>query len=164
MKKTLTAVALSSIVLTGCMANGEDYAADVYDASQVNTQQKPVIVKILAVMNAKVAVENKQGKQLAQVAGGLFGALVGGAVGYQSGHSAYGAAAGGSVGAVGGSLVKDKVLVPGVTITYRSHGKLLSSTQVGKKCQFKKGTALMITLKNKETRIQPNAECPVEKK
>lgn len=165
MKKVFIAVALSSALLAGCAATGEDLAADVYSADQVNTKLKPVMVKILAVMPAKVAVDNTQNKKMAQVAGGVFGTILGAVTGYQHNYqtAAIAGAGVGTAGALAGSMVKDKVLVPGVTITYRSRGSLYSSTQVGKKCQFKKGTALMVKTMKNETRIQPNAECPVKK-
>lgn len=63
-----------------------------------------------------------------------------------------------------GSMVKDKIIVEGVSLSYSEKGKIYTSTQAGKRCQFQKGTALLITTKTNETRIQPNAECPAEKK
>ena len=36
-------------VLVGCQASGEQYQADVFDASQVNTQQEAKTVKIITV-------------------------------------------------------------------------------------------------------------------
>jgi hypothetical protein len=61
-----------------------------------------------------------------------------------------------------GSGVSDKALVDGVTITYKLNEQLLSSTQVGKMCEFQSGTAMMISTTGNETRIQPNnaESCP----
>ncbi|MDI4463003.1 hypothetical protein E7V43_23185, partial [Escherichia coli] len=39
----------------------------------------------------------------------------------------------------------------------------LTSTQVGKACQFTTGLAVLISTKDNETRIQPNATCPEKK-
>ena len=38
-------------VLVGCQASGEQYQADVFDASQVNTQQEAKTVKIITVLS-----------------------------------------------------------------------------------------------------------------
>lgn len=67
---------------------------------------------------------------------------------------------GGAVGAAAGTLVKDKSIVEGVSLTYKDGTKMFTSTQVGKSCQFTPGLAVVISTKNNETRIQPNASCP----
>lgn len=156
---------MSSVLLAGCMATGEDLGADVYHAGQLNSQQETKTVNIISVLPAKVAVDNTEAKRTAQAAGAILGGIAGAAIGYQHSNLAATATgvAGGTVGAVAGSMVKDKVLVEGVTISYKMGKKVYSSTQAGRKCQFKPGTALVITTKNKETRIQPNAECPADK-
>ncbi len=168
-KSSLTAIAfiLSSMVVTGCSNSGEQYQANVYKAGQVNSRQAAKTVKILAVMPAKIEVDNTQGKQNAQMIGGVLGALAGGVIGnkntkHSTSGTVTGAVAGGAVGAAGGSLVKDKVLVDGVSITYIEDGQTYNSAQVGQVCEFTPGTALVISSDGSETRIQPNATCPTK--
>ena len=67
---------------------------------------------------------------------------------------------GGAVGAAAGSMVNDKTLVEGVSLTYKEGTKVYTSTQVGKECQFTTGLAVVITTTYNETRIQPNTKCP----
>ena len=114
---------------------------------------------------AKVLVDNKENKQMAQAAGAILGGIAGAVAGYQ--HSNLAAAAAGAAGATGGavagSMVKDKVKVEGVSLTYKQGTKVYTSTQAGRKCQFKPGLAVVITTKANETRIQPNSECPAKK-
>ena len=60
-----------------------------------------------------------------------------------------------------GSLVSDSTLVPGVLIGYSENGKIFTSAQVGRPCEFKIGEiSLMVMMVSNETRIQPNAACP----
>ena len=167
-KLTLSAVALTlTTLLAGCATSSEQYQANVYKAGQVNSRQAAKTVKILAVMPAKIEVDNTEGKQNAQMIGGVLGAIAGGVVGNKTtNHSgtgtAVGAVAGAGVGAAGGSLVKDKVLVDGVSITYVEDGQTYSSAQVGKMCEFTPGIALVISSDGAETRLQPNATCPAK--
>ncbi len=166
MKKTLVAVLMSGIALAGCAPTGQDLEANVFGANQLNTQQEVKPVTILAVLPAKVRINNSDERQLAQTAGTLLGAVVGGIVGYQysGAGAAAGAVAGGTTGALAGSMVKGTTLVPGVSISYRVQGTnhVYNSTQAGQPCQFHRGQALMITGmgNSNETRIQPNAVCP----
>ena len=102
------------------------------------------------------------------IIGGALGALAGGFGGGFGGLGAAGtlgtSVGGGAVGVAAGSMVADKVLVEGVSIAYLENGKMYTSAQVGKLCEFKpNATALIISTGPKETRIQPNAACPVEK-
>lgn len=171
MKKSVTyigAICISAM-LCGCQATGEKYGANVYRAGEVNTQQNAKTVEILAVMPARIEVDNKQQKQAAQVFGALLGAVAGAAVGHslgdQSGtNTAIGAAGGAGAGAAAGSLVSDTALVDGVSIAYKSENQVYNSAQVGKVCEFAPGTAIMISAAANETRIQPNAVCPVAAK
>ncbi|MDE3015772.1 MAG: hypothetical protein KGI29_02480 [Pseudomonadota bacterium] len=165
---TIAAIACVAL-LSGCMANGQQYASDVYQAGQVNEQQEAKTVRILAVLPAKIEVDNTQGQKNAQVIGGLLGALGGAVAGHQiaqnGGQGAVvGGASGAAVGVAAGSLVSNKVLVKGVSITYTHHHKTYNSAQVGRLCEFKPGVAIMITTKAHETRIQPNATCPKAEK
>lgn len=163
-KKALTAMLLSSIVLVGCTPTTEDLEADVYGANQLNTQQEVKPVTILAVSPAKVRVPNKRNKKLAQAGGIILGATLGGILGHQHSDSAgwVGGVAGAGAGVnMSDALVRDTVVVPGVGITYRVQGtsKIYQSSQAGKMCQFQKGTALMVRMTARESRIQPNAVC-----
>lgn len=143
------------MVLAGCAnVSSEDLGADVYDTTQLNTKQETKTVTILSVLPAKVLVDNKENKQMAQAAGAILGGLTGAVLGYQ--HSNLAAAA-----AIAGSMVKVKV--EGVSLTYKQGTKVYTSTQAGRKCQFKPGLAVVITTKANETRIQPNSECPAKK-
>ncbi|MDG6897328.1 hypothetical protein A6A19_04810 [Actinobacillus delphinicola] len=166
MKKTLATVLISGIALAGCAPTGEYLQSDVFGANQLNTRQEVKPVTILAVLPAKVRINNSDEKQIAQTAGTLLGAVVGGIVGYQysGAGAAAGAVAGGTTGALAGSMIKSTVLVPGVSISYRVQGtnQVYNSTQAGQPCQFHRGQALMITGmgNSNETRIQPNAICP----
>ena len=143
-KKCLLPVAtLASFTLAGCQSNADDHAADVYQTDQLNTKQETKTVNIISILPAKVAVDNSQNKRNAQA----FGALIG-------------AVAGGVIGAAAGSMVNDKTLVEGVSLTYKEGTKVYTSTQVGKECQFTTGLAVVITTTYNETRIQPNTKCP----
>jgi outer membrane lipoprotein SlyB len=169
MNKALTnVVAIASVVaLAGCAATGENLQANVYKAGQVNQTQEAKTVQILAVMPAKIEVDNSAQKKQAEVGGAVAGALLGGLISHFTGGSAdavaLSAVGGGAVGGVGGSLVQDKVLVDGVSLTYTLKGKTLNSAQVGRSCEFAPGMAVMISTSPTETRIQPNKECPKEK-
>lgn len=152
--------------MTGCAVNTDDLGADVYEASQLNYKQETKTVDILSIVPAKVAVDNTSKKEMAQTAGTILGAVIGAIAGYNvSGHTSTagavaGGAAGGTIGAASGGLVNDKVIVDAVSLTYKEGTNVYSSTQAGKACQFKPGTALVIMTKANETRIQPNSTCP----
>jgi outer membrane lipoprotein SlyB len=153
-------------VTTGCAATGQNLKANVYAAGQVNKQQAAAMVEILSVMPAQIQVDNSAQRKQVQTAGAMLGALAGGLGGGLGGLSS-GAIAGttiggGILGAAAGSLVKDNVLVEGVTLGYRSaaQGHIMTSTQVGRSCEFQRGDALVVATAADETRIQPNATCP----
>ncbi|EIK94464.1 outer membrane lipoprotein [Pseudomonas sp. M47T1] len=161
-KQTVAVLSLAA-VLAGCQATGEDYQADVFDASQVNTKQPAKTVQILTVSPTKIKVSNASNRQAAQVVGGLLGAVGGGVLGakHNSDTALVGAVGGGAAGALAGSMVSETSLVPGVLLGYSEDGKIYTSAQVGKPCQFTPGSiSLMVMMLNNETRIQPNATCP----
>ena len=167
MNTTLNKIAAISIIVTlsGCAATGENLQANVYRAGQVNQTQEAKTVQILAVLPAKIEVDNAAQKKAAQVSGAIFGAALGAAAGGASKNNpgagtAGGAVAGAAVGGAAGSLVKDKVLVDGVSLTYQFSGKTLNSAQVGRACEFSPGIAIMVSTSPTETRIQPNNKCP----
>jgi len=169
-KKALLSISFLSasiFALSGCQSNADQYAADVYDAGQLNSKQETKTVNIISVLPAKVAVDNTKNKQAAQTFGAILGAVAGGITGHNIGSGSglgttAGAVGGGAAGAAAGTLVKDKSIVEGVSLTYKDGTKLFTSTQVGKTCQFSTGLAVVISTKNNETRIQPNTTCPVK--
>lgn len=154
-----------ALALAGCQAPGENLKPNVYRADQVNTAQGAKVVNILAVFPAQIEADNSQQKAAAQVAGGVLGAVGGGVIGsnitrQKTTGAVLGAAGGGVAGTVAGSLVPDKVLVDGVSLTYEVDGQTLNSAQVGKQCEYVPGKAVVISTSPTETRIQPNATCP----
>jgi len=168
MKAQRLITTLAIIAISGCAATGENLKGNVYKAGQVNAAQAARTIKITAVLPAQIEVDNSKQKQQAQVGGAMFGALAGGLGGGFGGLGTAGTVAttagGGAIGAAAGSLVADKVLVQGVSIAYMEDGKMFTSSQVGKECEFRaNATALIISTGPNETRIQPNATCPVEK-
>lgn len=161
---------LLTFALVGCAATGENLRANTYTAAEVNKAQNAEVVEIISVMDAKVVVDNSEQKRKAQIGGATLGALAGGlgggfgglGVGKTTGTTV----AGGAVGLAAGSMVSDTVLVDGVTIGFRrgSGGQVMTSSQVGRKCEFRPGTALLVSAGSpSETRIQPNATCPTGK-
>ena len=155
----LTAIAL----ITGCAATGEQHKANVYRAGQLNQAQNSQVVDLLSIQPAQVEVDNAAGKKNAEMAGALLGALLGaqGSKNAKNSNTKGNAVVGGAaLGAAAGSMVSDKTLVDGVQLSYTLNGKLITSVQVGKSCEFTKGQAIMISTTPTETRIQPNAECP----
>ena len=164
-KSYLSLVMLAAMSLSGCQSNADSYAADVYSSGQLNSKQETKTVSIISILPAKVAVDNTANKQAAQTFGAVLGAVAGGVLGHNVGTgsnlgTAGGAVGGGALGAAAGSMVKDKTLVEGVSLTYKEGTKVYTSTQVGKKCEFTTGLAMIISTKEDETRIQPNATCP----
>lgn len=162
-KKSVISIVSASMVLTGCVTTGEGLQANVYKAGQVNQVQEAKTVKILAVLPAKVEVDNSAARRQAEVGGAILGALLGAAAGNRSsraGTGAIGAVGGAAAGAAAGSMVGDKVLVDGVSLTYVYNNRTLNSAQVGKACEYQPGVAVMISTSPTETRIQANATCP----
>ncbi len=165
MKKNLIALALvTSVALVGCQSTGEQYKASTYKADQVNQRQEAKTVNIIAVVPSKIEIDNTESKETAMKAGAILGGIAGALIGGGGGRYNYGAGAlgGGLVGAGAGSMVSDKKLVDGVTLTYSENKKIFTSTQVGLNCEFKPGIALVVMTTTNETRVQPNATCPKE--
>ncbi|MGY4491776.1 hypothetical protein [Pseudomonas sp. TE3610] len=165
-KHTVAALSLAAL-LTGCQAPGEQYQADVFDASQVNQQQAARTVKIITVTPTRIKVTNEANRKAATVVGGLLGAAGGAMLGSTKNRDTalVGGLGGGAAGALAGSMVNDTSLVPGVLLGYSEDGRIYTSAQVGRPCQFTTGeVSLMVTMLNNETRIQPNATCPPEVK
>jgi outer membrane lipoprotein SlyB len=160
----------SGLMLAGCQTPGEDVKANVYTSDQANSRQEAKVINILAVLPAKIQVDNTQNQRTAQLMGGLLGAAAGGALGGGlAQHNALavgtvGAVGGGAAGVVAGSLVPGKVLVDGVSITYEDAGHTYNSAQVGRLCEFVPGHAIIVETSPTVTRIQSNASCPVQGK
>ena len=175
MQKKVSVIALSlaaALALAGCANDGTRYRADTYYAGQVNQVQEVNTVQIIAVNAARVAVPNDDNRDTARMTGAILGAIAGAAIGNHNNHSTsarvMGGLAGGAVGglagdAVGG-LAGDAVggssstsYTDGVQIVFRTaSGKVLQSAQVGRPCEFKTGTAVMVSPTPNEARIQPN--------
>lgn len=157
----------SFLALGACVNPGEESRPDVYDQSQVNAIQRGRVVTIISVSPARVSVANSQNHGTSQLIGGLLGAALGAGLAAGPGGSGWGGglaagAGGGAAGALaGGAISQGKVIVKGVSIAYqdRAGGEALLSTQVGKACEYKPGTAMLVTTGNNETRVQPNAQC-----
>ncbi|WP_343529291.1 hypothetical protein [Yokenella regensburgei] len=171
MKKIMRCVVvISALALTACTPNTSQYAANSYNTSQVNTRQETKTIEIIAISPAKIMVDNTKQKERAQRTAALVGALAGGAIGNNSGsgsntNTAVGAVGGAAGGAlIAGAAVKDTVETEGVSLTFKENGKVFTSTQVGKSCEFTVGIAVMLSTGGNETRIQPNATCPQPKK
>jgi outer membrane lipoprotein SlyB len=161
--RKLATILTSASLLSAC-ATGANLQSNVYRADQVNQRQEAKVISVLAVLPAKVEVNNQQAQQTAQVVGGLLGALAGTAIANNVGHHSlggnmFGGAAGGGLGYVAGSMVPGTTLVDGVSLTYVEDGQTLNSAQVGKLCEFQPGKAIVISTGANETRIQPNATC-----
>lgn len=149
--------------LCGCVATGDVYRSDVYSTRLVNQAQEVQPVEIIAVLPARVAVENDEGRAAAQTAGAIIGALVGIAAGNQSnrwdrsGNRVMGGLGGAVAGGmIGNALSGERTLVDGVQITFRQGNRVLQSSQVGRVCEYKVGTAIMVSPAPNVTRIQPN--------
>jgi outer membrane lipoprotein SlyB len=150
--------------LAACQPPGADLAPNVYGADQVNQQQQAKVVNILAIMPARIAVDNAQARAAAQMFGGVLGAAGGAVLGNNLGTpgraTLAGGVVGGATGAIAGSLVPGTALVDGVSLTYVEDDKTFNSAQVGQICEFQPGKAIVISTQANETRVQPNAVCP----
>jgi outer membrane lipoprotein SlyB len=158
------ALIIGSLTIVGCQTTGEQYKASTYTAAQLNSKQSAKTIDIIAILPAKVALDNSEAKKKTQGGAALLGSIVGAALGSgrDSGTALVGGLAGGVVGGLAGSVVSDTALVDAVSITYSENNEIFTSTQVGLACEFKVGTALVITTQSNETRVQPNAACPTE--
>lgn len=156
------AVALA-LGLGGCANDGTYYRADTYSSSQVNRVQEVNTVEIIAVNAARVAVSNTDRRQTAQLAGTILGAVAGAVIANQASHSTSsrvaGGLAGGTVGALAGGAVggEGTSYTDGVQIIFRNAGgKVLQTSQVGRPCEYRIGTAIVVSPTPSEARIQPN--------
>ena len=159
MKKSfalLPLAALCAAMLAGCAADGTAYRSDVYSSSSVNRAQEVTTVEIIAISPGRVAVSNTENRDRAQ----MTGAALGSHHNHDTSSRVIGGLAGGAVGALAGDAVgggSSTSFVEGVQLVYKtSTGRMLQSTQVGRPCEFKTGTAIMVSPNPSETRIQPN--------
>lgn len=156
-------------MLAACATPGEESRPDVYDQSAVNQAQQQRVVNIVLVTPAHINADNTHNHNLSTGTGALIGGGLGAGLGTAFGGGLAGGLAGLGGAAIGGAagsqIQRDHAIVSGVTITYddpRAVGTQ-SSTQVGRSCEYKKGQALLVLTAQNETRVQPNAECPVKK-
>lgn len=160
----IAAAAAAALILSGCANDGTRYRADTYSAGQVNQVQEVNTVEIIAVNAARVAVPNTENQNTAQVTGAILGAIAGAAIGSHGNHSTssrvMGGLAGGALGGLAGNAVaggSSTSYTDGVQIVFRTaSGRVLQTTQVGRPCEFKAGTAVMVSPSPNEARIQPN--------
>lgn len=154
----------TSLALAGCAADGQRYRADTYSTAGVNRAQEVTTVEILAINPAKVAVDNSSAGSRARTTGAVLGAIAGALVGQAVDSNTHNTLVGAGTGAVLGGLAGDAAsgsgstsYVDGVQIIYKtSAGRMFQSTQVGRICEFKTGTAILVAPTPAETRIQPN--------
>lgn len=159
MKNTLKVLPFA-LALGACASTGDSHRADVYSASEVNQRQEVKTVQLIAVMPARVEVDNSENLRRAQTVGAIAGAIAGGVAGaHMDSQVVAGGAVGGGVGAAAGSMVSSTKLVDGVSLTYSYEGKTYNSAQVGEVCEYAPGLAVMVSQTEYETRIQPNAVC-----
>ena len=158
-QKKLLVIGLFSltVALSGCATDGNYYRSDVYSSSQVNQAQRVNTVEII------VAVNNSENSDRARATGAILGAIAGAAIGNHNNHSTssrvLGGLAGGAIGGLAGDAVggSGTTYVDGVQLVYRSSdGQVYQSTQVGRICEYKLGSAIMASSRSGETRIQPN--------
>lgn len=151
-------LAATAFVLVACSNNGERHQANVYGAAQVNQRQEVKTINIISIERAKVEVDNSRNRQTARSVGALLGAVLGAGVAHNDRLS--GAAAGGLAGNVIGNAAQgNTALVDGVQIIYQENGRVLSSAQIGRPCDYAMGAALVIVTEANETRIQSNHDC-----
>ena len=149
--------------LSGCANDGTYYRADTYSAGQVNRVQEVNTVEIISVGAARVAVSNEDNRQNAQIAGAILGAIAGVAIGNHNHHTTdsrvLGGVGGAALGGLAGSAMggDSTTYTDGVQIIFRNaRGKVLQTSQVGRPCEFRTGTAIMVSPTPNEARIQPN--------
>ena len=147
-KLLLPAMLVSAALATGCASDGSLYRSDVYTAPMVNQAQEVKTVEIIAVVPARVAVTNSDNRTDARNVGMLLGAIAGAVIANQGSHSTSNKIAGGLAGGAIGGLAGQAA--------GGGRQELVNGAQVGQVCEFKTGTAIMVSPSPNETRIQPN--------
>lgn len=165
-KKTMTALALSSMMaLTACSAPGYEDRPDVYSANMVNQAQQIGTIYITMLRPVKIQVSNARNQRGSSLLGGLLGAGLGVGMGLGVAHSGLAAGLGGLGGGVAGGMIGNTIsgsttLTDGVTVVFKTiHGNYLSSTQVGRMCEYQYGPAVIVATGPGSVRIQPNSSC-----
>lgn len=164
-QKKLLVIGLFSltVALSGCATDGNYYRSDVYSSSQVNQAQRVNTVEIIAINPAQVAVNNSENSDRARATAPSSGAI--GRRRHRQSQQpldlvrVLGGLAGGAIGGLAGDAVggSGTTYVDGVQLVYRSSdGQVYQSTQVGRICEYKLGSAIMASSRSGETRIQPN--------
>lgn len=151
---------LGSSPLAGCQKAGNTLEPNVYSAHSLNTPQQVKRIEILSLTPARVEVDNSRNRQNIQIASGVLGAVLGGVIGSNQGETTIGTAAGGAAGAGAASMMHDKKLVDGVSITYSYEGTTLNAIHVGRMCGYTPGPATALITGPSTIRIQPNTTCP----
>lgn len=167
MKKFGIALSLSALLsLSACADAGYEDRPDVYSAGMVNQVQQAATINIIQVRPVRVQVSNARGQSGSALLGGLLGAGLGVGLGLGVAHNGLAAGLGGLGGGVAGGMIGNQLsgstrFVNGVTIMFPTpNGQLLSSTQVGRACEYQLGPAQIISTGPGQVRIQPNAYCP----
>ena len=166
-KSKFISVIMCVAILCGCGAKKADaMGGNVYSSSDLNKQQSVKTIDIIEILPAKIALKDGGNYIESKTVGTILGATVGAITGYAlgGGSSNKGAALGGIIGAalgnVSGGIVGDSdTIVDGVTIIYKVNDEIFTSTQAGKVCEFKSGSAYLISTNDYDTRIQPNTKC-----
>ncbi len=147
-----------SLLVAACADPAAQYKGNVFNTNQLNQRQEVKVVEILTIEQGEILVDNETNQQAAAIGGAIFGALLGAAAGENSRQRNSIAAAGAGLGAtVAASAAGAQKLVPAVNLVYLEDGNALTSTQVGQPCEYALGSALVVTTKANETRIQPNS-------
>ena len=161
-KLALIGAVTAALLTAGCANDGTAYRSDVYWAGQVNQAQEVKTVQIIAVMPARITVDNRYERDDSATMGTILGALAGAVIGATVSDSPdaviAGTVGGAALGNVTGKGVsgRSENFVEGVQITFRQGDRIFNSAQVGRVCEFKTGTAIMVSPSPNETRIQPN--------
>lgn len=157
---------ISLLCLGACATPGVEDRPDVYNAGQVNQAQQVETVTIVGVSPARVQVDNRRNQRTATAVGAVLGVGLGAGLGAGVGGSALGGALAGLGGGAAGGYIGNQIegnttLTSGVTVFFKTpSGQELSSTQVGKICEYQPGPATLIATGPGVTRVQPNASCP----
>lgn len=167
MKKVILASlsCASLLMLTSCAESGYENRPDVYNAGMVNQVQEVANINIIQVRPVRIQVSNARNRSSAGLVGGLLGAGLGVGMGLGVGHSPLAAGLGGFGGAVAGDMIGHSIagstsFVNGVTVVFQTPtNRMMSSTQVGRACEYALGIATVVATGPGQIRIQPNATC-----
>lgn len=145
-------------------ADSTYWRSDVYTPDRLNRVQEVEVVEILSISPAQIALDNRYDRRRGEGVGALLGAITGAAIGNHNHHDSGRTLAGGLIGGVVGGLAgsaysgaSDIDYAEGVQIVFRdSRGRVYQSAQVGSWCEYRPGSATMVSEYRGETRVQPN--------